>query len=133
MVMPVADAVRMHGLSHVAMGPTASPEGDRFHATVHVLDEMSELFASGVRVTGMKIDVEDSESEVIEGARRLLGLHRPLVYCELWLTANRDRTVALMRELGYTAMVYGERGLQPFEPEPHASAQDFLFVPPARA
>jgi FkbM family methyltransferase len=133
MVMPVADALRMHGLSRVATSPADTLGGDRFRAVVRVLDEMGELFAPGVRVTGMKIDVEDFESEVIEGARRLLAHHRPLVYCELWLTPNRDRTVALMRELGYTAMVYRDGVTEPFEPWPHASTQDFFFVPQASA
>jgi hypothetical protein len=133
MVMPVTGAVRMHGLSHVALGSTDAPGGERFRAAVHVLDDLTELFAPTVRVTGVKIDVEDYESEVIEGARRLLAAHRPLVHCELWLTPNRDRTVALMRELGYQAMVYREGALEPFEPWPHASTQDFLFVPETRA
>jgi FkbM family methyltransferase len=132
MVMPVSGAVRLHGLSHVA-GPTDPAGGYRFRAAARVLDEMDELFAPGVRVTGMKIDVEDFESDVIEGARRLLALHRPLVYCELWLTPNRDRTVALMRELGYDAMVCKGGALEPFEPWPHASTQDFFFVPQASA
>jgi len=130
MLMPVAGAVRMHGLSHVAVGPTDRQTGDRFRATACVLDEMAELFAPGVRITGVKIDVEDFESEVVEGARRLLALHRPLVYCELWLTPNRDRTVALMRSLGYAATIYRNGALEPFEPGPHASVQDFFFTPP---
>jgi FkbM family methyltransferase len=127
MVMPVANAVRMHGLSRVAT--SAGPGGDHFRTAVRVLDAMDELFTTEARVTGMKIDVEDSESEVIEGAQRLLAQHRPLVYCELWLTPNRDRTVALMRSLGYAALVYRKGALEPFEPWPHASVQDFFFVP----
>jgi FkbM family methyltransferase len=129
MVMPVSGAVRMHGLSHVAQGAADAPGGDRFRVAVRALDEMAELFAPGVRITGVKIDVEDFESEVVEGARRLLAAHRPLVYCELWLTPNRDRTVALMRELGYGAMVYRSGALEAFEPWPHAGNQDFFFVP----
>jgi FkbM family methyltransferase len=133
MLMPVSRAVRMHGLSRVAVSAADGLEGDRFRVAARVLDDMGELFAPGVRVTGVKIDVEDFESEVIEGARRLLAHHRPLVYCELWLTPNRDRTVALMRELGYTAMVYRDGVTEPFEPWPHASTQDFFFVPQASA
>lgn len=130
-VMPVNGALRMHGLSHVVQGPADTPGGDRFRVAVRALDDLPELFAPGVRVTGMKIDVEDFESEVVLGARRLLISHRPLVYCELWLTPNRERTVALMRELGYEAMVYRNGGLEAFAPWPHASAQDFFFVPEA--
>jgi FkbM family methyltransferase len=133
MVMPVEVAVRQHGLSHVVSGPDDTTAGERFRVPCRALDEMPEWFAPGARVTGIKIDAENYEAEVLEGGRKLLTTHRPLVYCELWLTANRDRTVALLRELGYSAMVYRSGALEPFEPWPHASDQDFFFVPETRA
>jgi len=131
MVMPVDAAFRQHGLSHVVASSGPAPEGDVFRAPCRVLDDMPEWFEPGARVTGIKLDVEDYEAEVLAGARRLLATHRPLVYCELWLTPNRERAVALMRDLGFEAMVYRNRGLEPFEPWLHASTQDFFFVPPA--
>jgi FkbM family methyltransferase len=131
MVMPRTRGLRLHGLSHVVAGPEDAALGDLFRAPCRVLDETSELFAPGVRVVGVKLDAEDFEAEVLEGARRLLGVHRPLVYCELWLTPNRDRAVALMREQGYTAFVHKGSALEPFEPWPHASDQDFFFLPAA--
>jgi FkbM family methyltransferase len=133
MVMPVAVSVRQHGLSHVLADPTDSTPGDRFRVPCRALDEMHEWFEPEVRVTGIKVDTENYEADVLEGGRRLLLTHRPLVYCELWLTTNRDRAVALMRELDYQAMVYRRGTLEPFEPWPHASAQDFFFVPQTSA
>jgi FkbM family methyltransferase len=106
MVMPVTAAVRQHGLSHVVASPEGAGPGDRFHVPSRALDEMAEWFEPGARVTGMKVDCEDYEAEVLEGARRLLLTHRPLVYCELWLTPNRDRTVALLKALGFEAWLY---------------------------
>jgi FkbM family methyltransferase len=131
MVMPVELAVRQHGLSHVVRGPTDAVRGERFRAPCRVLDEMSALFEPGARVTGIKLDVEDYEAEVLEGARHLLATHRPRVFCELWLTPNRDRVVGLVRDLGYDVMAYRNRGLEPFESGQHASVQDFFFVPQA--
>jgi FkbM family methyltransferase len=131
MVMPVEVAVRQHGLSHVVADGGAFTPGDRFRVPCRALDEMPEWFEPGARVTGLKIDTEDYEAEVLEGSRKLLATHRPLVYCELWLTPNRDRTVALMRELGYEVMVYRKGAFEPFDPWPHASTQDFFFVPAA--
>ena len=131
MVMPVSAAVRQHGLSHVVGSADDTTPGDRFRVPCRALDEMHEWFEPGARVTGIKLDVEDYEAEVLEGGRRLLATHRPLVYCELWLTPNRDRTVALMRELGYGAMAFRRGAVEPFDPVPHASDQDFFFVPPA--
>ena len=133
MVMPVDVAVRQHGLSHVVAGPADATPGDRFRVPGRALDEMPEWFEPGARVTGIKVDAENYEAEVLEGGRRLLAEHRPLVYCELWLTPNRDRTVALMRELGFQALVHREGRVEPFEPWPHASAQDFFFVPETSA
>jgi FkbM family methyltransferase len=93
MVMPVDVTIRQHGLSHVVATSTESGAGVRFRAPCRVLDAMPEWFEPGARVTGIKLDVEDYETEVLEGARRLLTTHRPLVYCELWLTPNRERAV----------------------------------------
>jgi FkbM family methyltransferase len=132
MVMPVAVAIRQHGLSHVVSESGDATVGDRFRAPCVALDEMPQWFESGARVTAIKVDAEDYEAEVLEGGGRLLAVHRPLVYCELWLTPNRDRTVALMRGRGFDAFVYRGGRLEPFDPWPHASVQDFFFVPKAR-
>ena len=131
MVMPVAAAVRQHGLSHVVADPGDTSLGVRFRVPCRALDEMDEWFRRGVRVTGIKVDAEDYEAEVLEGGRKLLVTHRPLVYSELWLTQNRERVVDLMRDLGYEALVYRGGPLEPFAPGPHAAAQDFFFVPRA--
>jgi FkbM family methyltransferase len=130
MVMPVALAFRQHGLSHVVDASSDDPTpGDRFRVPCRALDEMPEWFEPGAKVTAIKVDAEDYEAEVLEGGRRLLATHRPLVYCELWLTPNRGRAVDLMRELGFDALVYRGGRLEPFDPYPHASVQDFFFVP----
>jgi len=129
LLMPVEGRVRLHGLSRVPEPSSPRPEGDVFRVACRTLDGMGEALAAGARVTGLKLDVEDFESEVLEGARELLSRDRPLVYCELWLTPNRDRVVAFMREQGYEALVFADGVLVPFEPWPHASRQDFFFVP----
>jgi hypothetical protein len=36
-----------------------------------------------------------------------------------------------MLELGYEVMVYRKGAFEPFDPWPHASTQDFFFVPAA--
>jgi FkbM family methyltransferase len=133
MVMPVAVAFRQHGLSRVVDAERDTTPGDRFRVPCRALDEMPEWFERGAKVTAIKVDTEDYEAEVLEGGRRLLATHRPLVYCELWLTPNRDRTVALMRELRFDALVYRGGRLEPFDPYPHASVQDFFFVPKPNA
>lgn len=133
MVMPVDATVRQHGLSRVVAGPQDQTAGDRFVVECRALDDLAPILPAGVPVRGLKIDVEDSEADVLEGARGLLLAHRPLVYSELWLTPNRDRTVAYMQSLGFTALVRRKGGLEPFSPFEHASDQDFFFLPEAPA
>jgi hypothetical protein len=55
------------------------------------------------RVDGIKIDVEDHEYHVLNGARRLIERHRPIILSELWETENRTRTLELMRSLDYSS------------------------------
>ena len=123
----------MMPLRRIKPSTFTGPPGDRFRVPCRALDDMHEWFEPEARVTGIKVDTENYEADVLEGGRRLLLTHRPLVYCELWLTPNRDRAVALMRELGFDALVHRDGRLDRFEPWPHASAQDFFFVPQTSA
>jgi FkbM family methyltransferase len=131
LVMPEAGRVQLHGLSRVASGPAGEGAGRRFRVACRALDGLGDYLAPDPRVTGIKLDAEDAEADVLEGASRLLERHRPLVYCELWLSPNRDRAVALMRGLGYAAAVYRRGTLEPFAAHAHASDQDFFFTPGA--
>lgn len=67
------------------------------------------------RVDAIKVDVEDHEYHVLNGARWLLQAFRPIVFCELWGTANRPRTIEFMTSLGYSVTQKGDI--------------DFLFTP----
>lgn len=57
--------------------------------------------------TLVKIDVEGAECEVIEGMKRTLRTHRPVVICEIdgeepvALAAKRSRILGLLRAAGY--------------------------------
>ena len=53
------------------------------------------------RVSVLKIDVEGSECQVLEGARQLLQRDSPIIFIEMWaskLAESRD----VLRQLGYT-------------------------------
>ena len=126
MVTPIDGASRLPALSHVVSG-SASAVGERFVAPCRTLDGAVD-WASGPRVTAMKIDVEDHEYHVLVGGRRLIAAHRPLVFCELWETENRSRSLALARELGYEVRVREGGTLVPFDPGRHR-VLDFYFLP----
>lgn len=59
-----------------------------------------------MRVDLVKIDVEDFESEVLDGMRRTIQRDRPFIICEI-LPRNREHknehTRQLLEEIGYTA------------------------------
>jgi FkbM family methyltransferase len=125
MVTPLDGSARLPALTHVATrddGP-----GERFVAECRALDRMAEI-ASGPPIRGMKVDVEDHEHEVLAGARRLIGTHRPLLFCELWETENRRACLAIARELGYAVRVRQGGALVPFDPARHRRL-DFYFLP----
>jgi hypothetical protein len=70
------------------------------------------------QVDAMKIDVEDHEFHVLNGARQLLERFRPLIYCELWGSPNRNRCISFIESMKYDVQQLAE--------------VDFLFTPRAQ-
>lgn len=131
MVMPNAGPhVRLEGHSHVVETPAGSAdEGTYYTVPLVALDELPEL--CDVRISAIKIDVEDHERFVLRGGRRLIERDRPLIYCELWGDANKRDCFALLDELGYDSFVAGGAGLEPYEAARHDQI-NFFFVPQER-
>jgi FkbM family methyltransferase len=129
MVMPVVDSVKMQGLSHVVHDSIEEfNEGTRFKVAVRKLDNLKELTESDKRVTAIKMDVENFEFFVLDGAKNLIRKHKPLIYTELWENENRDKCLNLIRELGYGVKVIQEGSLVDFDSKRH-STQNFFFIP----
>jgi len=132
MVLPMRGASREQGLGHV-VDPTETPErGVCFDVPMRSLDEVVEAHHPGIRIAGIKIDVENFERFVLRGARRLLERDRPLVYLELWDGPNRRESFELARELGYDICVFDRRTLVWFDPLHHRDHGNFFFVPRPR-
>jgi FkbM family methyltransferase len=74
---------------------------DATEIRIERLDDVAEVWSSPVAL--LKIDTEGYEPEVIEGARRLLAEHRPVIYMELGgdYLASTLRSVELLTENGY--------------------------------
>lgn len=126
MVMPVVNKVRKQGLSHVVHKDIADfNEGDRIRVTSRRLDSLLNDYPNPIQA--IKIDVENFEYFVLDGAIELLKKHKPVVYCELWANENRNKCFALMRDIGYSIKVLDNRNLVDFNPEMH-STQNFFFV-----
>lgn len=131
MVMPNAGPhVRLEGHSHVVEADCEpQSEGTYYTVPLVALDELPEL--RDVRISAIKIDVEDHERFVLRGGRRLIERDRPLIYCELWSEDNKRDCFALLDELGYESFVAGGTGLEPYEAERHHQI-NFFFVPQER-
>ncbi len=87
------------------------------------------------RLDFMKIDVQGAETLVLQGGRKSVETHRPVIYCELTVgcTAHLgltvDEPIRLLSELGYEMFVMDERTghIDPcpgFRPE----IRDYLFL-----
>ncbi len=126
MVMPVINSVRMQGLSHVVHNSIPeNNEGERCKVLLKVLDKMPELQNLQQRISAIKIDVENFEYFVLDGARTLLLNNKPVVYAELWDNDNRKQCFNLFQELNYSTFVVVDEKPVKFDPTSH----NFIFMP----
>lgn len=127
MVMPVEGGARRQGLSHVVHESiTERNEGLKFTVPLRTLNGYDFAKADQPRITGIKMDVENFEQFVLEGAKELLARHQPVLYIELWDNENRYRCFDILRSLGYGIFVNEEEQLVVFDPKRHLK-QNFVF------
>lgn len=72
----------------------------------------------------LKVNVPDALADLIEGASRTLGEHRPLIYARLGGPASAEREVDAVKALGYR--VWSHTPLL-FNPENHAGSARNIF------
>jgi FkbM family methyltransferase len=126
-IMPEYNHVKFHGLSHVeGVEGSKGSSGVKYSVPIHRLDDLAEVQDLAKPVSGIKIDVENYEYNVLEGARRLLIENKPIVYAELWENQNRTNCINLLTEIGYTAFILKSGVLVKFDPKIHQT-QNFFF------
>ena len=129
MVMPVISKVRMQGLSHVVhQSITEFNEGEKFKVPLLMLDKMDELINSNKRISAIKIDVENFEYFVLEGAKGLIKKYRPIVYAELWENENREKCFELFNSHAYKTLVVVDEATIEYDRTKHFT-QNFIFQP----
>ncbi len=128
MVMPVVNQTKMQGLCHVVHDdmPKQS-QGIHFNVPVKTLDSLLEETSNTQPVVAIKIDVEHFEWAVLEGSLRLLGKHKPLIYCELAENQNRVKSFNMLASLGYKIKVVYKNQLVDYHPDIH-KADNFIFT-----
>jgi FkbM family methyltransferase len=126
MVMPMVGPVRMQGLSHVVHDSIKDHnQGEKVTVPVHRLDDI-QVLRETTRVTGIKMDVENFEFYVLDGAQELLAKHHPVLYIELWDNENRYQCFQLLKKLDYSIFVVEQGKLVPFDKQ---EKQNFIFIP----
>lgn len=129
MVMPIINSVKMQGLSHVIHNSIKENNvGERYKVPLKMLDNIETLKHISQRISAIKIDVENFEFFVLEGARNLLIKNKPIVYAELWDNANRQQCFNLFNTLNYTTYIVAGGKLTVFDPAMQKT-QNFIFIP----
>jgi len=127
MILPKKGGVKFHGLAHLA-DTEGEKTGVRVQVPVTTLDTVD--FFADKNVAAIKLDVEESEFRVLNGAEALLLRDKPVVYCELWHTKNRALTFRFMNSLGYEAWYLEEGKLSVARVD--SAKQNFFFIPDTR-
>ena len=126
-IMPEYNHVKFHGLSHIdSIIGSESDKGVKYKVNIHKLDDLAEMKALENPVSGIKIDVENYEYNVLEGARKLLIKYKPIIYAELWENHNRADCIKLLTEMGYTTFILDKGVLVKFDSARHQT-QNFFF------
>lgn len=123
MIMPEQSQVYFHGLSHIKT--TEEHKGKVYHVEMKKLDDIQAL--EDVKVNAIKMDVEDYEFHVLKGAENIIKQNRPLIYCELWDTTNRQRSMELIKSLNYKIFINNKNEL--IEYDNQKGYQNFFFIP----
>ncbi len=129
MVMPVIANVRMQGLSHVVhQSIPENNEGEKFTVPLKMLDKIDELTNEKKRISAIKIDVENFEFFVLNGAKKLIAKNKPTIYAELWENENRLHCFNLLSNMNYKIYVVENHQLILFDSTKHKK-QNFIFIP----
>lgn len=145
--VPVRHGRPIDALATLRPGRTGGPQ--RCEVALRTLDE---LMAGERRIAFVNCDVEGHEQCVFDGAARILGRDRPVVFTEVEQRHRDDsiqNTFAFFADAGYRGWFVAEHGLRPladfdvardqlgfldgrFTPYgmPRGYVHDFLFCPP---
>ena len=123
MIMPEKSKVYFHGLSHVISN--SEQKGRINSVEIKRLDDIKEL--NKVKVSAIKIDVEEYEYKVLMGAERLIKKNKPIIYCELWDSENRRKSTDFIKSLDYKICIHN--GNKIIEYKDQKGFQNFFFIP----
>lgn len=129
MIMPVLGKAKKHGLSHVMKNEsetsTVSEQGDYYDVPSTTLDLFWEENNFSSPPIAIKIDVEGFEFEVLKGAKNILKNFKPIIYAELWIGTERNKTIEFLSQFGYKPMILKNGNLVVFD---NQNVQNIYFI-----
>ncbi len=128
MIMPIVDSALKHGLSHIKSTSDQVQEGNTYKVKMLKLDDVPDIKNTKDKITAVKIDVEGHELCVLEGAKKTLLKHKPIIYCELWPDTKRETTIDYLESLGFTPYILHKKKLIHFN-DFEGPSQNFYFIP----
>ena len=127
-VIPKNNNVTLHGLCHVEGVDGEKGDFDRIQTKMIYLDGFSDISNRSKKVVGIKLDVENYEYHVLEGAKNLIQTDRPSIYAELWDNENRQKCFELMKNMNYETYSFEGKKMIAFN-KTNYKGQNFVFLP----
>jgi hypothetical protein len=92
------------------------------------LDDLTEIHQKNLKITAIKLDVENFEAFVLSGAKSIIEKHKPIIYTELWENQNRENCFDFVKQFNYSIKFLQNGMLIDFDPQQHKT-QNFFFIP----
>lgn len=126
MKVPVRNGVLQHGLASLEIQKDKT--GEMYQVQATTLDQLM-LDYPNETLTGIKIDVENHEWEVLVGGMQIIRQHYPIIMAELWNDNKKELCLNALLSLGYRAMYVNPKGkLVSYQGE---DVLDYIFIPPS--
>lgn len=127
---PIIQGVKKQGLSYIDVSVERTDEnqlGQFLVEQVQMVSLDSDLLSDGLLpIAGIKVDVENFEFFVLQGAVGLIKLYNPIVMAELWDNDRKIACIGLMEELGYETKVIINKKLVPYTSQ---QSLNYFFIP----
>lgn len=127
MILPVINHARQQGLSRV-YDESEDVNGKVYNVPVKRLDD---LYPGTSSIIAIKIDVENYELEVLQGAIHILEVCRPVIFCELWRNEKRYMVFDFLEKCHYGRYLYNKqtKALEKIQGKVPDSIYNFFFLP----
>lgn len=126
-ILPVLKGVKKQGMAHIKDNTILEyNEGLSEMIELDILDNRKEI--NTIKIDAIKIVAENFEYQIFEGAKKIIGSNKPLIYCELWDNERRNMVLELIRKYNYNIFYREGNTLIPYDKKKYAG-KNFFFKP----